>query len=568
MSDERAISASHRARLAVAYLRQSTPTQLRNNPESTARQYALAEEAARLGWETAKIVVIDADLGRSGRSGTVRTGFQELVSRVCLGEVGAIFGLEVSRLARSSADLQRLLEFCSLTDTLVVDADGVYNLRQFNDRLLLGLKDVMAVAELHVLAGRLLESKRAAARRGELRLTLSIGYVYDADGHLVMDPDDTIRQAVADVFVAFATSGSAYGVVAAFAERRFPKRVSGGAWAGDVRWGRLTHGRVLRMLANPVYTGTYVYGRHQSRRIVQPDGTIRLKTVEVPREEWAVILRNHHPAYLSWETYLANQERLAQNHTAGGAHPVRTGDALLQGIVLCGTCGRGMGPVYRAGRQPVYKCSRSALDGEHPLGYPAVRAEIIDAAVARRLLEVIAPDQIALAFQAADEVEARRAGRIRAVELQLERARYEAARAERAYHQCEPENRLVARSLEQRWEAKLAALAEAEAALAAVRADTVPLPSRDILEALARDVPALWDAPTTSARDRKRVLRALIADVTLRWVPTTKAVHVGIRWRSGASEELVVQLPSHPAPVHRRTPRRRGSHPHDGGTHE
>jgi DNA invertase Pin-like site-specific DNA recombinase len=555
MSDERAISASHRARLAVAYLRQSTPTQLRNNPESTARQYALAEEAARLGWETAKIVVIDADLGRSGRSGTVRTGFQELVSRVCLGEVGAIFGLEVSRLARSSADLQRLLEFCSLTDTLVVDADGVYNLRQFNDRLLLGLKDVMAVAELHVLAGRLLESKRAAARRGELRLTLSIGYVYDADGHLVMDPDDTIRQAVADVFVAFATSGSAYGVVAAFAERRFPKRVSGGAWAGDVRWGRLTHGRVLRMLANPVYTGTYVYGRHQSRRIVQPDGTIRLKTVEVPREEWAVILRNHHPAYLSWETYLANQERLAQNHTAGGAHPVRTGDALLQGIVLCGTCGRGMGPVYRAGRQPVYKCSRSALDGEHPLGYPAVRAEIIDAAVARRLLEVIAPDQIALAFQAADEVEARRAGRIRAVELQLERARYEAARAERAYHQCEPENRLVARSLEQRWEAKLAALAEAEAALAAVRADTVPLPSRDILEALARDVPALWDAPTTSARDRKRVLRALIADVTLRWVPTTKAVHVGIRWRSGASEELVVQLPSHPAPVHRRTPR-------------
>jgi hypothetical protein len=215
-----------------------------------------------------------------------------------------------------------------------------------------------------------------------------------------------------------------------------------------------------------------------------------------------------------------------------------------------------------------HKCSRSALDGEPPLGYPAVRAEIIDAAVARRLLEVIAPDQIALAFQAADEVEARRAGRIRAVELQLERARYEAARAERAYHQCEPENRLVARSLEQRWEAKLAALAEAEAALAAVRADTVPLPSRDILEALARDVPALWDAPTTSARDRKRVLRALIADVTLRWVPTTKAVHVGIRWRSGASEELVVQLPSHPAPVHRRTPRRRGSHPHDGGTHE
>jgi excisionase family DNA binding protein len=554
MSDERAITASHRERLAIAYLRQSSPAQMRENPESTARQYALAEAAARLGWTASKILVIDADLGRSGRSGTVRTGFQELVSRVCLGEVGAVFGLEVSRLARSSADLQRLLEFCSLTDTLVVDADGVYNLRQFNDRLLLGLKDVMAVAELHVLAGRLLEAKRAAARRGELRLPLPVGYIYDDDGHVLMDPDDEIRQAVADVFAAFEAGGSAYGVVTALAQRRFPTRANGGAGAGDIRWGRLNHARVLRMLANPVYTGTYVYGRNQSRRVVQPDGTIRLKAVEIPRGEWAVALRNHHPAYLSWETYLANQCRLEQNYAAGGAHPVRTGAGLLQGIVLCGICGRGMGPIYRAGR-PIYKCTRAVNDGIHTPGFPSIRAEIIDAAVVRRLFEIMTPDQIALAFQAADEVEARRANRIRAVELQIERARYEAARAERAYHQCEPENRLVARSLEQRWEAKLAALAEAEAALAGVRADSAPLPSRDTLEALARDVPALWDAPTTSARDRKRVVRALIADVTLRWASTTKAIHVGIRWRSGASEELVVHLPPRLARVPRRTPR-------------
>lgn len=551
MSDARAITASHRERLAVVYLRQSSPAQVRQNTESTARQYALAEEAAQLGWDAAKIVVIDADLGRSGRSGSVRAGFQELVSRVCLGEVGAIFGLEVSRLARSSADLQRLLEFCSLTNTLVVDADGVYDLRQFNDRLLLGLKDVMAVAELHVLAGRLLESKRAAARRGELRFPLPVGYVYDEDGHTVLDPDEEIRQAVADVFAAFEATGSAYGVVAAFRQRRFPRRAYGGVWAGDVRWGRLTHGRVLGMLANPAYTGTYVFGRYRSRRTVQPDGTIQLKTVECPREEWLIVLPNHHPAYLGWDTYLANQRRLKHNYTAGGARPVRAGDALLQGIVLCGACGRRMTTTCTSGNG-IYDCARSRQDGTHTPGCRSIRADVIDDAVARRLLQVVAPDQIALALRAADEVTARRANRIRTVELQVERARYEAARAERAYHQCEPENRLVARSLEQRWEAKLTALAEAEAAFAAVQ-ETVSLPPREALEALARNVPTLWNAPTTSARDRKRVVRALIADVTLRSAPESKVVRVGIRWQSGASEELVVHRPA-PAPILRRSP--------------
>ncbi len=551
MSDARVITPGHRERLAVVYVRQSTMTQVREHTESTARQYALTEEAARLGWEATKILVIDADLGLSGRSGSARAGFQELVSRVCLGEVGAIFGLEVSRLARSSADLQRLLEFCSLTDTLIVDADGVYDLRHFNDRLLLGLKGAMSEAELHILAGRLLESKRAAARRGELRFPLPVGYVYDEDGHTIMDPDEEIRQAVADVFAAFKTTASAYGAVGAFRQRRFPRRAYGGVWAGEIRWGRLTHGRVLGMLANPAYTGTYVFGRFRSRRMVQPNGTIRLKTVELPREEWLVVLPNHHPAYISWDTYLATQRRLKQNYTAGGARPVRAGDALLQGIVLCGACGRRMTTTYTSGKA-IYDCARSRQDGTHTPRCRSIRADVIDEAVARRLLQVVAPDQIALALEATDEVTARRANRIRTVELQVERARYEAARAERAYHQCEPENRLVARSLEQRWEAKLTALAEAEAALAAVHAETVPLPSREALEALARDVPALWDAPTTSARDRKRVVRALIADVTLRSAPESKVVRIGIRWHSGASEELVVHRPA-PTPVIRRT---------------
>src|SRR5262249_37782198 len=256
-------------RFAMIYVRQSTLTQVREHTESTARQYALTETAQRLGWDPSKIFTIDADLGLSARSASRRVGFKELVSRVCLGEVGAIFGLEVSRLARSFADPQRLLEFCSLSDTLIVDADGIYDLRNFNDRLLLGLKGTMSEAELHILAGRLQESKRAAARRGELRFPLPVGYVYDEDGHTVMDPHDEIRAAVHDVFAAFAETGSAYGVVGRFQGRPFPRRAYGGVWAGEIRWGRLTHGRVRGVLGNPAYTGADVFGRYHSGRVVE-----------------------------------------------------------------------------------------------------------------------------------------------------------------------------------------------------------------------------------------------------------------------------------------------------------
>ncbi len=267
------ITGVHLDRIALIYIRQSSLAQVRENTESTARQYALAEEAARLGWDASRVEVIDDDLGVSGRTACGRVGFKQLVSRVCMGEVGAVFGLEVSRLARSSADLQRLLEFCSLTDTLIVDADGVYDLQHFNDRLLLGLKGTMSEAELHILAGRLHESKRAAAQRGELHFPLPIGYVYDDDGSTVMDPNEEIQAAVSAVFAAFQATGSAYGVVGALTDRPFPRRAYGGAWAGDIRWGRLTHSRTLSLLSNPAYAGAYVYGRFRSRRSVDADGT-------------------------------------------------------------------------------------------------------------------------------------------------------------------------------------------------------------------------------------------------------------------------------------------------------
>jgi DNA invertase Pin-like site-specific DNA recombinase len=531
------IRSEHRERLAIIYVRQSTLAQVYGHTESTARQYALADEATRLGWEASRIVVIDADLGVSGRTASARAGFRELVGRVCVGEVGAILGLEVSRLARSSADLQRLLEFCSLSDTLIIDSDGTYDLTQFNDRLLLGLKGTMSEAELHLLAGRLHGAKRAAAERGALRFPLPVGYVYDEAGATVLEPDEEIQAAVRDVFAAFAATGSAYGVVGVFAERRFPRRAYGGAWAGEIRWGRLTHGRVLSILANPAYAGAYVFGRYRARRMLTPEGMIRTRLIRLPLPEWAVLLRDHHPGYLSWETYLANREHVAAHCTHHGARPAREGGALCQGIVLCGACGRGMTTTYPTGK-PAYDCSRARADHTKTPGCRSVLAAMVDAVVAQRLLQVVAPEEIALALAAADEVADRRARSRRALELRVERARYEAVRAERAFHHCDPENRLVARSLEQRWEAKLKELAEAERELAGDTRKGL-MPPREEIEALARDLPQLWAAPTTSAKDRKRLVRALIADVTLMSDPVGPRLRIGIRWRTGASEEVV-----------------------------
>jgi DNA invertase Pin-like site-specific DNA recombinase len=329
----------HLQRRALIYLRQSSPRQVRENFRSTERQYGLSEEAARLGWAPEQILTIDGDLGVSGRDTRGRDSYKELVARVCQSEVGAIFGLEVARLARNNAELLRLLEFCALTDTLVVDTDGIYDLQDFNDRMILGLKAQWSEAELHIMSSRLQGAKRHAAERGELRLRVAVGYLYDQDGKWIMDPDEEVQAAIHDLHKAFGQTGSAYGVVGAFEGRRFPQRTYGGVWAGELRWGPLTHHRVLQILQNPAYAGAYVFGRHRRRRVVSPDGTITTQVLAVPRSEWSVVIQDHHPAYISWQEHLANVARLQANNTSRGQRPPREARGSARGSCAAAPAG-------------------------------------------------------------------------------------------------------------------------------------------------------------------------------------------------------------------------------------
>jgi hypothetical protein len=332
-------------------------------------------------------------------------------------------------------------------------------------------------------------------------------------------------------------------VVAAFAGRRFPLRAYGGAWAGQLRWGRLTCARVLGILKNPCYAGAYVHGRYTSRRTVDPGGTVHTSLVQRPRAAWPVLIKDHHEGYITWADYLANEARLAANRTNAGARPPREGGALCQGIIVCGSCGKPMRTSHHTDARPSYECSRA--DRLTTPTCRSVAAATVDDAVAGVLLDALTPEQVALALSAADEVAGRHQRISRAAELAVERARYQADRAERAFHQVEPENRLVARSLEARWEDRLAALAEAEQALKTATDALPPLPGRAELEKLAADLPGLWHAPATSTKDRKRLLRTLIADVTVLPEPDQAKVRIGIRWHTGATDELRVARAVH-----------------------
>jgi DNA invertase Pin-like site-specific DNA recombinase len=547
------ITEQHRSKLAYVYVRQSTLAQVRHHQESTERQYALREKALELGWNDPEIHVLDRDLGMSGAQTTGRDDFKSLVAEVSMGQVGAVFALEVSRLARSNLDWHRLLELCALTETLVIDEDGCYNPADFNDGLLLGLKGTMAQAELHFLRARLLGGKLNKAKKGELRFPLPVGFCYDEESRIILDPDEEVRGAVSLVFRLFRETGTAFAVMQRFAERglRFPKRSYGGAWDGKILWGRLTHGRVLGLLKNPSYAGMYVFGRYQYRREINAAGEIQKRMHAAAMVDWRVRLQEHHEGYITWEEFLENQKRLEKNRTNGEemllSGPAREGLALLQGLLLCGHCGRALTVRYtgNGGIYPCYQCNWLRREGLASKDCISFRCDLLDAAIVEQVLEALQPAELELALAALQELEARDQTILRQWQMRLERAEYEAALAERRYQEVDPSQRLVAATLERRWNAALLQLEDLKKQAAEFQRQkarvATPEQKAKVL-ALARNLPRLWHAPTTQAKDRKRMLRLLIKDITVE-KPNQKQLAVHFRWQGGASSDLCVQVP-------------------------
>jgi DNA invertase Pin-like site-specific DNA recombinase len=556
MSDRSKITEAHRRRRAVVYVRQSTLGQVERNTESAARQYALRGRAVELGWPRENVAVVDEDTGRSGASSAGRLGFKELVAEVGLGHVGVVLALEVSRLARSSADWHQLLDLCALTATLIADADGVYSPADFNDRLLLGLKGTMSEAELHLIRARLDGGLRNKAARGELRTSLPIGLDRDADGRIVLCPDEQVRRAIERVFALWRRLGSARQVVAELVAegQKLPRRTVG---QRRVRWARASYGAVHDLLTNPAYAGAFVFGRTRTQRRVDEHGQVRVRTVELALEEWSVCLPDHHPGYVSWPDYLATRERLRRNvrprGEGGGA--AREGAALLQGLVRCGRCGRRMQVAYSGtgGRSPRYACVRGlhlhATDACQSLG-----GGRLDKAVAAAFLEAVTPAGVTASATAVAELEAQHDAQLEGQRLALERVAFEADRARRQFDACEPEHRLVARTLERALEDALAAVEREHAALAALEhARPAPLTDheRRALARLARDLPKLWHAATTSDRDRKELLRALVREVVVTVAGPEAHAAVEVHWEGGARSELTVRLNRRGAERHR-----------------
>lgn len=541
------VTASHLQRDAYLYVRQSTLRQVFENTESTRRQYALRERAVALGWPIERVIVIDSDLGQSGATSTDRAGFQALVGDVGMGRAGIVLGLEVSRLARNSTDWHRLLEICALSDTLILDEDGIYNPSDFNDRLLLGLKGTMSEAELHVLRARLRGGILNKARRGALKVPLPVGLVYDPADKVVLDPDRQVRQSIAHLFETFARTGSASATVRYFREQGlcFPRRPRSGTHQGELLWAPLYHWHVLRALHNPRYAGAFCFGRTRTRKRI--DGTIVIETL--PREEWTVLLPDAHPGYVTWEHFEANLKRLRDNAQAHGAErrksPPREGLALLQGLVVCGVCGHRMTVRYhtRQGIQcPEYVCQREGI-ATATAKCQTIPGASIDQAIGELLVQTVSPVTLEVALKVQAELEAR----IHEVDalrrVRVERARQEVDLARRRFMEVDPGNRLVADVLEAEWNQKLRALHAAQEDMERrQQQDRQGLSDeqRNQIRALAADFARLWNAPRTPQRERKRMMRLLIEDVTL---TKGEEIAVGIRFRGGATRRLTLPRP-------------------------
>jgi DNA invertase Pin-like site-specific DNA recombinase len=541
------VTPRHLQRLAYLYVRQSTLQQVLEHTESTVRQYALRERALALGWPPERIHVIDQDLGHSGASAADRLGFQHLVADVGLGKVGLVLGLEVSRLARSSSDWHHLLEICALTGTLILDEDGLYDPATFNDRLLLGLKGTMSEAELYVLRARLQGGILSKARRAALKQYLPIGFCHTDDDRVVLDPDRQVQDTIRLLFHTFQRTGSATATVRAFRQDQvpFPRRVRSGPHQGELVWNALEHHDVLRMLHNPCYAGAFAFGRTRTSKTA--DGKIHITVL--PRDEWQVVVRDAHPAYITWAEYEAHLAQLEANRQAYASQrlsPPREGPALLQGIIICGICGERMTVRYhqRSGQRiiPDYVCQRAGI-AQAASPCQRILGRDLDQAIAGLLPEVVTPETIALTLAVQDDLVAQAAEAERLRQLQVQRAQYEADLAQRRYLRVDPDNRLVAEVLESEWNAKLRALATAQEVVEQQRAQDqyqLSATERTQMTALPDAFSHFWQSSHTTARDRKRVVRLLIADVT---VIKAEEITAHVRFTGGASRSFSIPLP-------------------------
>ena len=553
MTDPSKIQFTHTQRAAYVYIRQSTPGQVEHNRESTARQYALADRACQLGWPKERVVVIDEDLGLSGSSTDKRSGFARLTSDVALARAGIVLGLEVSRLARNNADWYRLLELCGVTDTLIGDTDGVYHPALFNDRLLLGLKGTMSEAELHILRARLDGGIRNKAARGELRRGLPVGFVWgESDGEVLFHPDEAVTGAIRTVFERFAEFGSARRVWLWFRSEglSFPLQQAPAGQPGPIRWVAPAYTALHHILTNPVYAGSYAYGKSRCERYVDEHGVVKKRMRHLPIEQWPVLIPDHHPGFIDWATFQANQARLDSNtrpqpHQSGGA--VREGSALLQGVATCGHCGRRLHTHYRGRNStPGYHCSGKDLVNGRGVYCLTIGGLAIEQAVVNAFLEAVTPAAVEAMRLTVEQLQADHDAALSQWRLEMERTRYEAERAERRYRTVEPENRLVARGLETEWESRLRDLAVAEAEL---RRREQPRPSTlspeqlKQIQILGSDIRQVWAATTTADRDRKELLRTLLEEVIFDLKRAEGMAHLTLRWRGGAITLLDVPVP-------------------------
>lgn len=552
------IKPEHLQRKAYVYIRQSSLRQVVEHSESTKRQYALKERAMAMGWSVDNIIVIDEDLGLSGSSAKWRDGFQYLVSEVGMAKAGAVLALEVSRLARSSSDWHRLLEICAMTETLIVDGDGIYDPRHFNDRFLLGMKGQMSEAELHILKARLQGGSLNKARRGALQMSLPVGLCYSASGETVLDPDREVQEAVKRVFKVFAQTGSAGMVVRYFSENNldFPTRIKVGVNKGSIYWRPLEHSCVLRILHNPRYTGAYIFGRMRVSKNVTTGKDI---IVKLPKDRWQVFIPAHGQSYITWDEYEANQRRLRANAVAFGADrisgPPREGTALLQGIIICGKCGSRMTLRYHARKGelvPDYVCQREGIK-TNTNSCQRIPGRNIDKAVEKLLIEKLTPESIEVAIDVFEEVKQQREDIKKAYRMRITKLQYEADLAGRQYMNVDPANRLVACTLEKTWNDKLMQLQIATDEYDRKYKNN-PLQLnpevRDELLGLIKDFSKVWYNPKTPIRDKKRIVRLMIQDVTLM---KDKAITMKILWRGGAHTILDIPKPL-PAPLERMTP--------------